>query len=126
MEENNIRNNEGEIADKTKKYFVSFTKTLNLKKQITPGNGERNEFESHISSKIIHRKYPEIVSKSFKFELVSDNDVKKEIENLNTKKSSTYSSIRAAILKQCVDAYLRHHTDSINYYFQRRTFPQEL
>ena len=75
---------------------------------------------------IIHKKYPEIVPESFKFELVSDNDVKKEIENLDTKVLSTYGSIPAVILKQCVNPYLPHLTNSINYSFQHSTFPQEL
>ena len=47
---------------------------------------------------MIHEKYPEIIPESFNFELVSDNDIKKEIENLNIKKSSTYVSIPASIL----------------------------
>ena len=34
-----------------------------------------------------------MIPETFNFELVSDNDVKKEIENLHTKKSSSYGSI---------------------------------
>ena len=64
-----------------KKYFVNFLKSLNLNKQITPGNRDRNEFDNHISSKTMYRKYVEIVLKSFKFELVSDNYVKRNLEN---------------------------------------------
>ena len=50
----------------------------------------------------------------------------KEIENVDTKKSSTYGSTLAAILKQCVNAYLPHLTNSINYSIQHSSFPQEL
>ena len=50
-----------------KKYFVNFLKSLNLNKQITPGNRDRNEFDNHISSKTMGRKYVEIVKKSFNF-----------------------------------------------------------
>ena len=75
---------------------------------------------------MIHEKYPEILPESFKFQLVSNNEVKKEIENLDTKKSSTYGSIPATILKQCVNAYLPHLTNSINYSIQHSSFPQEL
>ena len=57
---------------------------------------------------MIHKKYPEIAPESFKFELVSDS--KKETENLDTEKSSTYGSITAAILKQCVNTYLPYLT----------------
>ena len=48
---------------------------------------------------MIHEKYPEILPESFEFQAVSNNEVKKEIENLDTKKSSTYRSIPATILK---------------------------
>ena len=60
------------------------------------------------------------------FQLVSNNEVKKEIENLDTKRSSTYGSIPATILKQWVNAYLPHLMNSINYSNQRSSFPQEL
>ena len=75
---------------------------------------------------MVHEKYPEILPESFKFQFVSKNEVKKEIESLDTKKSSTYGSIPATILKQCVNAYLPHLTNSINYSIQHSNFPQEL
>ena len=75
---------------------------------------------------MIHEIYPEILPESFKFQLVSNNEVEKEIENLDTKKSSTYGSIPATILKQCVNAYLPHLTNSINYSIQHSSFLQEL
>ena len=58
--------------------------------------------------------------------LVSDDDIKKEIENLNIKKSSIYGSIPASILKQRLDAYIPQLTNSINYSFQHNSIPQEL
>ena len=70
------------------------------------------------------RKYPKIIPEGFNFELVSDNHVKKETENLNIEKSSTYVSIPASILKQCVGAYLSQLTNSINYSFQNNDFPR--
>ena len=48
------------------------------------------------------------------------------MENLDTKKSSTHGSTPATILKQCVNAYLSHLTNSINYSIQHCSFPQEL
>ena len=75
---------------------------------------------------MIHEKYPDILPESFKFPLLSNNEVKKEIENLDTKKSLTYGSILATILKQCVNAYLPHLTNSINHSIQHSNFPQEL
>ena len=118
VEENNIISDEEETANIMNDYFINVTKTLNLKKQLGVGCSGINEFENHISIKIIHDKYPEILPESFKFQLVSNNEVKKEIENLDTKKSSTYGSIPATILKQCVNGYLPHLTNSINYSIQ--------
>ena len=126
MEENNIISDEEEIANIMNNYFINVTKTLNLKKQLGFGRSGVNEFENHISIKMIHEKYPEILPESFKFQFLSNNEVKKEIENLDTKKSSTYGSIPATILKQCVNAYLPHLTNSINYSIQHSNFPQEL
>ena len=42
----------------------------------------------------MYEKHPEIIPENFKFELVSNNKVKKETENLDTKKSSTYGYIQ--------------------------------
>ena len=71
--------------------------------------------ENHISIKKIRETFPENISESFHFEQVSSNIVRKEIRNLNIKKSSTYGSIPASILKQCVDGYLPYLTITINY-----------
>ena len=98
VEENNILSDEEEIANIMNNYFINVTKTLNLKKQLGLGRTGVNEFENHISIKMIHEKYPEILPESFKFQFLSNNEVKKEIENLDTKKS-TYGSIPATVLK---------------------------
>ena len=67
MEENNIISDEEEIANVTNNYFMNITKTLNLKKQHGVGRSGVNESENHISIKMIHEKYPEIIPESFKF-----------------------------------------------------------
>ena len=126
VEENNIISDEEEIANIMNNYFINVTKTLNLKKQLGVRCSGINEFENHISIKMIHEKYRETIAESFKFQLVSNNEVKTEIENLDTKKSSTYDSTPAIILKQCVNAYLLHLTNSINYSIQHSSFLQEL
>ena len=85
VEENNIISDEEEIAN-IMNNFINVTKTLNLKKQHGVGRSGVNEFENHISIKMIYEKYPEIHPESFKFQFVSNNKVKNEIENLDTKK----------------------------------------
>ena len=86
--------------------FINVTTTLNLKKQFSDTNGDPSEFDSHISIKAIHEKYPEIIPEIFNSKLVSNNDVKKETENLDINKSATYGSIAASILKRlCMFTY---------------------
>ena len=53
--------------------------------------------ENHISIKKMHETFPNIIPENFRFKEVSKDDVKKEIRNLNVKKSSTYGSILASI-----------------------------
>ena len=86
MKENDIISDEEEMVNIMNNYFINVTKSLNLKKQLGVELSSINEFENHISIKMIHGKYPEILPESFKFQFVSNNEVKKEIENLDTKK----------------------------------------
>ena len=72
VEENNISDEE-EIANIMDNYFINVTKTVNLKKQLSLGRSGVNEFENHISIKMIHEKYPEILPESFKFQFLSNN-----------------------------------------------------
>ena len=106
-------------------YFINITKNLNLK-PLDKNKFDIDIFENHISIKKIYETFPNIIPENFHFKEVSKDDVRKEIRNLNVKKLSTYSSIPASILKQCVDAYLPYLTDSINYSLRESTFPEEL
>ena len=56
-------------------------------------------FENHISIKKIHETFPNIIPENFHFKEVSKYDVRKEIRNLNVKKSSTYGWIPAIHVK---------------------------
>ena len=55
-EENNIRSGEEEIANIMNNCFTNVTKALNLKKQHIFWGSGANEFENHISIKMIHEK----------------------------------------------------------------------
>ena len=68
VEENNIISDEEEIANIMNNYFVNVTKTLNLKKLLGVGCSGVNDFENHISIRMIYEKYPEIFPESFKFQ----------------------------------------------------------
>ena len=85
-----------------------------------------SEFDDHISIKKIKEFFPDINFNDFEFETVTMEDVKKEILNLNTKKSSTSGSIPATILKQSLDTYLPYLTKSVNYTINESEFPAEL
>ena len=106
-------------------YFINITKTLSLK-TLNKSQIDIDKFENHISIKKIHETFPEIIPGSFHFEQVSSDIVRKEIRNLNVKKSSTYGSIPASILEECVDAYLSYLTVTINYSLRENIFPEEL
>ena len=80
----------------------------------------------HRSIKKIKELFPDINVNDFDFETVTMEDVKKEILNLDIKKSSTSGSIPAAILKQSLDIYLPYLTKSINYTINEGKFPAEL
>ena len=91
-------------------FFINITKILNLKphkdSSLTDIKGITSNFDNYISIKKIKESFPNIVSGDFNFQVISREDVKKEIINLNVKKSSRNGSIPATILKQCVDVYL--------------------
>ena len=55
-------------------------------------------FENHITIKKIHETFPNIIPENFHFKEVSKDDVRKEMRNLNVKKSLTYGSVPASIL----------------------------
>ena len=102
LENNSIKTNEKEIATIMNDYFINITKNLDLKssKKCTAKdlNSIVSEFDHHISIKKIKEFFPHINVNDFEFETVTMEDVKKEILNLNTKKSSTSGSIPATIL----------------------------
>ena len=70
--------------------------------------------------------FPNIASSDFDFQEVAREDVRKEIINLNVKKSSSIGSIPATILKQCVDIYLPFLTKAINHAITKDIFPEQL
>ena len=54
------------------------------------------------------------------------DDVKKEVLNLNSKKSSLSGTIPVTILKQTIDVHLQHLTNAINHTLQTNCFPDKL
>ena len=77
-------------------FFINITKNLNLKpykdSSLTDINKIASDFDNHISIKRIKESFQNIVSRDFNFQEVSREDVKKEIIDLNVKKSSITES----------------------------------
>ena len=111
LENNSIKKNEKEIATIMNNYFINITKNLDLKssKKCTAKdlNSIVSEFDEHRSIKKIKEFFPDINVNDFEFETVTMEDVKKEILNLNTKKSST-KSVNYTINKGEFPAELKH------------------
>ena len=63
---------------------------------------------------------------NFSFKMISMDEVKKEVLKLNLKKSSTYDTIPASILKQTIQVHLKYLTNTINNSLKESTFPEEL
>ena len=60
------------------------------------------------------------------FNLVSSDEIKREILNLNNKKASREGDILVKILKDAIDTYLPILTKVINSSFEQNEFPNEL
>ena len=124
VEKNSIVVDGNKIANIMNNYFINITKTLT--QHLINAKLIQKSLRTILASKKIRETSPENIPGSFHFEQVSSNIVRKEIRNLNIKKSSTYGSIPASILKQCVDTYLPYLTVTINYSLRENIFPEEL
>ena len=88
-------------------FFINITENLDLQssKECTAKdlNGIASEFDDHISTKKIKKLFLDININGFDFETVTTNNVKKEILNLNIKKSSTSGSILATVISSILN-----------------------
>ena len=78
---------EEKIANIMDNYFINNTKNLNLK-HLDKTNIDIDMFEDRISIKKIHEIFPNIIPENFHFKEDYKDDLRKEIRNLNVKKSS--------------------------------------
>ena len=84
-------------------------------------------FHDDINICKIKEAYSEILREDdFSFKMVYMDKVKKVVLKLNSKKSATYGAIPASILKQTIEVYLKHLTNTINLSLKESTFPDEL
>ena len=108
-------------------YFTSITKQLNLKKSPQLKNLEDiiNYYHNHISIEKI-RPSNNTQSELFTFNLVSPDEIKREILNLDNKKASREGHIPVNILKDATDTYLPILTKVINSSTEQNEFSNEL
>ena len=125
MENDSILTEDKDIAKTMNNFFINITKILSLQPYKDPSltniNGITSNFDNHVSIKNIKESFQNILI--FKRLL---EDVKKEMINLNVKKSSTNGFIPAIILEQYVDVYLPFLTKAINHAITENTFPEQL
>ena len=109
-------------------YFINITKNLNLKPKTASFNqiDEIIDFyKNHMSIRLIKAKLNESRN-TFSFCHVTEDDVRKELLNLSTKKATRTGDIPVSILKVSIDTYLPQLTRIINVSFDSGTFPDEL
>ena len=118
LENNLIKTNEKETATIMNNCFININKNLDSKSSSRCTTKDLNnvisKFDDHITIKKIKTFFPDINVSDLDFETDTIEDVKKEILNLNIKKSSTSDLIRATILKRPLDTYLPYLTKSLN------------
>ena len=123
---NNLISEESILANTMNQYFTSITKQLNLKKSPQLKKLENiNYYHNHISIEKI-RSSNNTQSELFSFNLVSSDEIKREILNLNNKKASREGDIPVNILKDAIDTYLPILTKIINSSIEQNEFPNEL
>ena len=128
IEKNNLTLEESILANTMNHYFTSITKQLNLKKSPQLKNLEDiiNYYHNHISIEEI-RSSNNTQSELFTFNLVSSDEIKQEILNLDNKKASRgEGDIPVNILKDAIDTYLPILTKVINSSIEQNKFPNEL
>ena len=127
IEKNNLISEEFVLANTINQYFNSITKQLNLKKspQLKHLEDIINYYHNHISiEKIMSSNKTQ--SELFTFNLVSSDEMKREMLNLNNKKASREGDIPVNILKDAIDTYLPILTKVINSSIEQNEFPNEL
>ena len=112
-------------------FFVNITEDLNIKKDFnagltTPQNLDDilEKFDTHPSILKIKQKLKN--NESFSFQLVTEDQVRKEILNLNGSKATPIGDISVNLLKLTVDVHLTIMTNIINLSIEKGCFPDDL
>ena len=132
VEKSHLVSDETNVASVLNNYFVNISSTI---KTINFANDSHNLELDQILE--LHETHPSVQmisnnksllneSIDFNFHEVSQEAVRKVIEELNVKKSVLSNSISATFLKSHIDIYLPSITNIINNSFKNKVFPDEL
>ena len=121
----NLISEEPFLARTLNEYFANITKNLNLKpsSRFSDLKDIINFYQNQIS-KIMSQSNSEF--EPFHFQRISSNELKKEILNLNNKKTTREGDIPVNLLKGSIDTYLPVLTKITNSSFEQNGFPNEL
>ena len=114
------------IVNTFNNYFINITNTLNLKSSMPKSKSLSDLpklYKDHFSVLKIKGKYK--IQNNLQFREVSPDEVRKNIQSLNKKKSAIRSSIPVKYLTESVDIYLPFLTDIINQYLKNDIFLYE-
>ena len=125
IEDNDLISEESILANTMNQYFTSITKQLNPKKSPQLKNLEDIINYQHISTEKINSSN-NTKTELFTFNLVSSDEIKREILTLNNKKASREGDIPVNILKDAIDTYLPILTKVINSSIEQNKIPNEL
>ena len=113
------------IATFMNNYFMNITKKLDLKPLAVPNTSHIDEITKHFGDHISVYKSEILRKDNFNFKMVSMDEVKRVVLKLNSKKSCTYGTIPASILKQSMEVHLKYLTSTINHSLKESTFPDK-
>ena len=114
-------------------FFVNITESLHLKKDddssLNPLNSDNTNgiLEKHKHHLSVHKtRQTFMTNEKFSFQFVTEDQLKKEIMNLNGSKATPIGNISVDIWKSTVDIHLPYITNSINLSVEKGYFPEEL
>ena len=129
MEGNEIINDDRKIATIMTRCFTNITKHMNLKANKISHREEPakilDTFKNHMNVQMIKLANFHLYS-ILNFLKVAESEVRKEILNSSSKKTTKNGDISAKILKRSFDIYIQEITFIINDCIETRIFPDDL
>ena len=136
VEDNQIITEDGQIAEIMNMFYKNAVENLAIEQNIgfeqsiegieDSIEAAIHKFEYHPSIIKIKEKVKDINRQPFNFSKVDDEQINKEIHNLNVRKAATYKNIPAKILKKTIDICTPILKYILNSAFENDEFPNDL